>query len=608
MSRHPNHPPHRVLRAASLLLLAAALGAQATTQLQYTVDAKGSSIAEREFGLDLKVVVTAPPGESTVFEIPVWTPGSYRLRDFPERITPLGARAGNTELQVATISASAFEVRHGAVPEVEFRYRVTLRTGDRFLHASKNRRCITYEGPAVYVYVRRLLDKPCSVRFELPEGWSQASGLQPADNGAFVAKDYDQLADCMVKLGKFQSFSYESLGTKFHAIVDDEKDLQIDAKPWLDGLRAITEEGAAVFGGKYPYTDYWFLFTVGQIGDGGGLEHLNSTGIGLSRAAFVNNPASSFGICAHEFFHCWNVKRLRPIELGPFHYDRPNRTTGLWLSEGVTSYYAEVLRARAGQMTDEQFWQAAARQISSFEGTPGRRFTSSAKASFSVWDRMPNDRRVDYYGSGEVLGLLLDLQIRAATGGKQGLDHAMHAMLEQCQAQGRGLTEAEIEGACSKAAGKDLGSFFARCVSGTSVPDYAAILGAAGIDVAVDDRRETVLRGLDRSRKDAPVFTDFRAMESSGGGDPAPLSGRVRSIDGKPVANGEDAGAAVAAAIAAGKTSVAVDYERSNGVTATANAALEERNRPRYRLTLQADPGPEKLAVRQGITASRRAK
>lgn len=608
MSRLPNPPLHRALRVLSLLLIATALRAQTTTQLHYTVDAKGSSIAEREFALDLKVVVQAPPGESTVFEIPVWTPGSYRLRDFPERIAPLGARAGTSEVPVEKISATAFEVRHGAVPEVEFRYRVTMRTGDRFLHSSKNRRCITYEGPAVYVYVRRLLDKPCTVRFELPEGWSQASGLQAASNGAYTAKDYDQLADCMVKLGKFQSFTYESLGTKFHAILDDEKDLQIDSKPWLEGLQAITEEGAAVFGGKYPYSDYWFLFTVGPIGDGGGLEHLNSTGIGLSRASFVNNPASSFGICAHEFFHCWNVKRLRPIELGPFHYDRPNRTTGLWLSEGVTSYYAEVLRARAGQMTPDQFWQAAARQISSFEGTPGRSFTSSAKASFSVWDRMPNDRRVDYYGSGEVLGLLLDLQIRAASGGKKGLDDAMHAMLEHCQTQGRGLTEAEIEGACSAAAGKDLGSFFARCVFGTAIPDYATILGAAGIDVAVEDRRETVLRGLDRSRKDAPVFTDLRAMETSGGGDPAPLSGRVRAIDGKPVTNGDEAAAAVTAAITAGKTSVAVDYERSNGVTATVNAALEERNRPRYRLTLQADPGPAKLAVRNGITASRRAK
>ena len=178
MSRSTHSLPHHALRAASLLLLALPLFAQAGAPLQYTVDATGASIAEREFTLDLKVVVPAPVGDSTVFEIPVWTPGSYRLRDFPERITPLRAGTGNRELGVEKISPTAFEVRHGAVPEVQFSYRVTLRTGDRFLHASKNRRCITYEGPAVYVYVRRMLDKPCSVRFTLPDGWSQASGLQ----------------------------------------------------------------------------------------------------------------------------------------------------------------------------------------------------------------------------------------------------------------------------------------------------------------------------------------------------------------------------------------------------------------------------------------------
>lgn len=597
----------RSLAIALWLLLSATAFAQGESQLHYTIDAKGASITEQEFTLDVALRVEAPIGESTTFECPVWTPGSYRLRDFPERITSLSAHVNNREVPITKISAAAWEVAHGAAEAVVLRYRVTMRKGDRFLHASPQRRCITYEGPAVYLYVRRLLTAPCSVHFQLPEGWSQASGLVQASDGSFTAKNYDVLADCLVKIGKFQTFEYESLGAKFHVILDDEHDLDIESKPWLDGLRAITEEGAAIFGGKYPYSDYWFLFTVGALGDGGGLEHLNSTGIGLGRKAFQNNPTSSFSICAHEFFHCWNVKRLRPSELGPFHYDRPNRTTGLWLSEGVTSYYEEVLRVRGGLMTAPQFWQSAGRTISSFEAMPARHYTSSAQASFGVWDRMPADRRLDYYTSGQVLGLLLDLQIRAASGGNRGLDDAMAAMLQQCEATGRGLSETEIETACSTAAGTDLGSFFARCVRGTMVPDYVTIFAAAGIDSLIEDHPDTVLRGLDRSRKDAPTFTDLRGMEVSGGGDPAPLSGRLRAIDGKPIANSTDADVAVKAAIADKKTSVAVEYERANGITAKVNAVFEARNRPKISLTLRANPSPEQLRVRLGVTQSRRA-
>src|SRR5262249_47190723 len=153
--------------------------------------------------LQVTMRIDAPPGERTVFEAPVWTPGSYRLRDFPQRIAPVSARAGERALAVSKLSPRSWEILHGPAAWVEPSYRVTVRNGDRFLHPGKQRRCLTYEGPAVYLYVQQLLSAPCTVTFTLPDGWSQASALAAGSDGSFAADDYDVLADCMVKLGRF---------------------------------------------------------------------------------------------------------------------------------------------------------------------------------------------------------------------------------------------------------------------------------------------------------------------------------------------------------------------------------------------------------------------
>ena len=579
--------------------------ARAQDAIRYTVHAKDAG-DRNEIGLEVAVRVERPVGNSTQFWMPVWTPGSYRYREFPDRVTVQGASAGDTQLEVHRTDRGKWLVEHGAVDAVEFRYAVRLLPNDRFMDPSHDRRAITYEGPAVYVTVPTRVQSPCTVRFEVPEGWQSASGLRAGEDGTFHAANYDVLADCPVKLGVFQRFEFQSLGKPVAAVVDCAEDLQFDHQRWLAGLQAITDEAGSIFGG-HPFDHYVFLFTLSRTGGGGGLEHLNSTAIGHSRALFQRNPSTTYGISAHEFVHTWNVKRLRPVELGPFAYDRANRTTGLWLSEGVTSWYGDVLMARAGHTPVEQFWREQAAGIAGWENTPGRAHTSPMRASWLVWERQAPDRKVDYYGAGQVLGMLLDLQIRHATGNRRSLDDAMAAMVDACEKLGRGLTEQEIATHLSGTAGTDLSGFLARHADGTLTPDYATILGHAGIEyVATTTPRPAFLRGIDGTRKESVAFTDFETLDRLAPTDAMVLSGLVRKLDGQPMSGMEAVDQAVAAAVADGRKWIEVEYESANGRTHKAMARVEQHVRTRVELRLRPDATEAQLAVRDGITAPRR--
>lgn len=605
--------PFAVRRSVLVLaaVLTAPLCAQESTIVRYTLRATTTQATNGLIPLEVDVDVMWPSHPTVVFEVPVWTPGSYRLRDFPERITPLSAtaepkRPDKRDLPIQRLSRTAWAVEPGDAVEISFRYRVDLKPGDRFMDPADDRRCLTFEGPAVWLGVHDHLDAPCFVDFQLPEGWSVGTGLPMQKN--YGAKDYDELVDCPVKLGVFQKFGFQAAGMQVDVFLDGgPKDLEFDSTKWLAGLQRIVEEGNAVFGGA-PCERYAFLYTASNGGGGGGLEHLYSTAIGLDRRGFVRNPASSFGVSAHEFFHVYNVKRLRPVELGPFRYDRENRTTGLWLSEGVTSYYGAVLQARAGQQTPQGFWQGMGRAIATLENDHARHYTSSEMASWRVWDKQPSDRVVDYYGSGTVLGLLLDLQIRAGSHDTKSLDDALSDMWLECKRTGRGLTSEQIEQACTQAAGVDLSGFFAAHVRGTVVPDYGRILALAGLKYEAKERsRKNVLRGAELGRKQL-AFRDWTWLEGSGGGDPLGAVGVLKKLDEVEVADGDAAQKVIDAAVLAGKAQVLVEYETAAGSRRSVRAALETEVQSSISVREDEQAPPEAVARRQAVTRARAAK
>ncbi|MEM7205739.1 MAG: hypothetical protein AAF628_36130, partial [Planctomycetota bacterium] len=507
-------------------------------EAHYEVRAERVEAVEGEIPLWVRLRISDPPGTRLVFEIPVWTPGSYRLRDFPDRIHEVAARGPDGPIDVMRLNRQAYELRLPPAGDVEFTYRVDLRDNDRFMMRGPKRRCLTYEGPQVYMYARGLKSVPCHVDFALPEGWEVGSGLTlDPDGSGYFADNYDFLADCPVKLGAFQKWTFESHGTPIDVVLDGPADLELDDAAWLANIQKITDVQGDLFGG-FPFARYTFLFTAAPRGVGGGLEHLTSTAIGLSAASLARSPRTGMGVTAHEFFHLWNVKRLRPRALGPFDYTRPNRTTGLWLMEGVTSYYTEVTLARCGLRSADTFWRSMARSISGLESAPGRHHTSSAMASFSVWDAKPRDRAVNYYTSGSVLGLLLDLEIRSRTDNRRSLDDFMRALYAVCRDRGHGYDDEDLVSIASTTAGADLSEWFDRYVTGTVVPDYATALGHAGMTYSGEETTRRGLRGLRTGAAGgAPIYADpdARGVEAV-----LRASGRVVELDGEPVADRDE--------------------------------------------------------------------
>ncbi|MEZ5964369.1 MAG: hypothetical protein R3F56_11030 [Planctomycetota bacterium] len=587
----PQHPNTPAARSG----FADAEETAAPLEAHYTVAARDAKGESGVIPLHLTLEVTNPPSTRTVVAIPVWTPGSYRLRPFPQHVHDLVADDGaGNELAVQRLDAQTWQIQHDRVARLRLRYRVDLHDDDRFMLRGDRRRCITYEGPAVYLYLRDHLRVPCYVRFEVPADWRVGSGLPHLEDGRYFAPDYDVLADCPVKLGQFQTFSFESHGQQVDVIVDGPGDVDFDSGAWVGNIEKVVDATGAMFGGL-PFRRYAFLFTASPGGGGGGLEHLYSTCIGVPVAQLRRSAMAAMPTIAHEFFHTFNVKRLRPVELGPFDYSRPNRSQWLWLMEGVTSYYEQVLLARAGLLTDEAFWRAAARKITVFEAMPGRAHTSSARASELVWDDVPVDRRLDYYTSGEVLGLLLDLEIRARTDNRSSLDDVMRALYRTCIDRGRGFADDEVATTVSSIARCDMREWFDMHVFGTVVPDYARILGFADLAYTESVSTELELRGLQRLGKDAG-YCDPDAVPR---GRIDLRAGVVTAVDGEAV-DGYDAVSAVVDGKAAG------DVLRLRLRTLTGevevNARVQERVRRRVRVQASETPSPGALAIRRGIT------
>ncbi len=575
------------------------------TDCDYTVRATTTTADERgRIPLEVSLRLRHPAGRWTVVEMPVWTPGSYRYRDFPERVTSISARGSSGQpLDVAQLDRSHFGIAHGAETALTIDYRVELDDQDRFMQRGPQRRCLTYEGPQVYLRVRGADDAPCTVHFDLPPDWRIASGLVETAEGSFFAADYDFLADCPVKLGVFQDWSFECAESTVRVVVDATRDLEFDHAAWLTNLRKVTEVQASLFGGL-PSEHYTFLFTASRTGHGGGLEHLTSTAIGVPVGLLLASDRAALSTVAHEFFHLWNVKRARPAALGPFDYGRANRTTMLWLCEGVTSYYTTVTMARAGLSSEEEFWNAMAGRISAFESTPARRHVSSSMASDRVWDELPTDRNLSYYTSGQVLGLLLDVQIRSATANTRSLDDLMRALFRECMADDRGYEDADVERLLLQLTGLDFTPWFDAHVRGTQVPDYAGILASAGVVFSESRSERFALRGLHEVRND-----DLRIpwwIDPNAGSDRNRMrsQGRIVALDGAPIATSEDVQNWLESRDESGTARVALLGPGDRELEVTATVEAQPRVRAHLEL-LDADsidpPEPTALAIRRGI-------
>jgi predicted metalloprotease with PDZ domain len=271
-------------------------------------------------------------------------------------------------------------------------------------------------------------------------------------------------------------------------------------------VKKIVETEVELMGGEIPYHDYTFILHL-RANTGGGLEHLNSTALGYPRFGFIPEPkernegVNSAGpnavntrtyrgflsLVAHEFFHLWNVKRIRPDALGPFDYTKENYTKSLWVAEGITDYYARLVLRRAGLISEREFLKENAKAFQTLQNTPGRLVMSAEDASFDSWikyyrqDENSVNSQVDYYDKGAILGLLLDLEIRRQSKGAKSLDDVMRYLYAEFYKHGRNYTPEDFQKACELMAGSSLEQFFAKYVHGREELDYDAALAVAGL-------------------------------------------------------------------------------------------------------------------------------
>jgi predicted metalloprotease with PDZ domain len=517
-------------------------GRRTDPQVDYTVTVRGGD--RSAYFVDMRIANAPNPARLV---IPNWAPGAYRLMDSGQNIADVTAfdAAGGPALPVTRDSDISWTVDTRGATAIVVRYSAGLR--DRVQWERPNNRWFlrrtsgVVDGPRTYMYLDGWKLTPAHVTFRLPAGWRIATGLvATTDSTTYWAPSYDVLIDSPVLLGKFLSYTFTAGGVPHRAVVDLGGAGQPPAvrRTFVDMVQRISETGIAIFG-TAPYKDYTFIFVGGR---GGGLEHLNSTTIGVGAGVLGSNPRGAEEVTAHEFFHAWNVKRIRPVELGPFDYERPVRTVNLWVSEGVTDYYTDVILARAGLDSPADFAQAFGNAIGNHRSNPARLIVSPERASWTVWDSptVNDSYTISYYLQGQLLGFLLDLAIRDSTDNAKTLDDVMRYLFDH-HAGERGFTTPELVGAVRTATGLDFRDFWRQYVGGTTEIPWNDFLRAAGWEVrfseenAVDARIGAITPAVQGGRWRAVAAPGSAAAQAG-----LRTGDELVRVNGRPILDGSD--------------------------------------------------------------------
>ncbi len=460
------------------------------------------------FGMSISYELRMPKPQNHYFEVqmnisevnekqievklPVWTPGSYLVREFSKNINLVKAFTKDGKpLKVSKKSKNAWIIETENSKDVQVKYEVysfevSVRTP--FLDLSHG----FVSGSGVFMYVEKAMNQAGSVTIFPHESFKRISTSLSRDNSKgsgqrFLFEDYDQLVDCPIEIGNQEIFEFTAAGVLHTVAMYGEFNGNVDQIK-RDMAKIVEAETAVI--GKNPNKNYTFI--VHNVVDGqGGLEHKSSCVLSVNRWTYAGNQYVDFlNLVAHEYFHLWNVKRIRPIELGPFNYDQENYTSLLWVMEGFTSYYDELILRRTGFYTEEQFLAKLQSSINYVEGTPGSRVQPVAHASFDAWVKAyrPNENSsnttMTYYSRGSVLASLIDAMIVADSDGKKCLDHFMqHLYVTYYEGLKRGFSEAEFKAELSKFVGKNMDDFFAKYVDGTEVIPYKEFYAPVGLNV-----------------------------------------------------------------------------------------------------------------------------
>jgi predicted metalloprotease with PDZ domain len=496
----PRHFLTRRTAASALLgflLLAPQLAAARTPRLApmvYTISFKEP--ASKTFTVD--VVVPTEKRESADLMMAIWSPGFYGLQNYADKVTAIAAKAEDgTVLEIVKLTPSRWSVKTGGRPSFTLSYTVSAPRGSNLGNGVTETSAVII-GPSTYITLVEPLDgglgrstrRPAEVRLDLPAHWKGSmTSLDAAPGGKpnhYIAPDYDILADSPILAGVDLSITPFTVAGIKHYWTYLGKAEWAGAKA-AQQFTPLIEEHVRFWGGL-PFKKYAFLNIITEGGRGSGVEHLNSVAITGSGKEPADQTARfrNAAFISHEYFHAMNVKRLRPIELGPFDYEKAPVTTGLWVAEGLTSYFGDLLAARSGLGSPEDYLFLTSRHIKDLQNSPGRLVQTIQQASSQMFENIPREKRIDYYVKGPVVGLLLDAHIRKRTNGKKSMDDVMR--LEYKRYSGaRGYTEDQFEKTVSDAVGFDVNPLLQKLIATTEEVDYTEMLDWFGLRFMTGD-------------------------------------------------------------------------------------------------------------------------
>lgn len=424
--------------------------------------------------------------DTLVLKMPVWTPGYYQRLDFGKQVKNFSVTSVNGAALPFYVKDNAWKVATGENTSIHVLYEIlTSRAFVATPYLNEERGYILPAG--VCMHPSDKINLSSTLEVSPVNHWTVATGLDPLPGKTFIysAPDFDVLYDSPLLIGPIESLPAFTVGGIPHYF----KGIQLgefDKTQLMQDLQKIVQTATDLIG-HIPYSHYTFI----AIGPGaGGIEHLNNTTFSFSgnnlndRSAYLR----MLFFLTHEYFHHYNVKRIRPIELGPFDYDHGNRTNSLWVSEGISVYYEYLMVRRAGLCTDEELLDAFRKNISAFENKTGKNYQSLAQASWETWSDGPfgrvNDpinKTISYYDKGPAVALLFEFKIRHMTSNKKSLDDVMRLLYRKYYLKKqRGFTEKELRQAFEKVAGSPLDELF-DYVYTTREIDYETHLSYAGL-------------------------------------------------------------------------------------------------------------------------------
>ena len=473
-----------LLAAALLMTHADSAAAQTAVEpIRYTV----SFPAPQTHYMEVSATVPTERRADVELMMAVWTPGSYLVREYERNVEAVSAAGPDGRaLPVVKSDKNRWRVTTGGANTVTVKYRVyghemSVRTN--WIEAG----FALLNGAPTFLTLADRTPRPHEVVITPATGWAKSmTGLPEMPGGPhrYRAPDFDTLTDSPILIGNPAVYEF-MVDDKKHYLVNEGEGGIFDGARAAKDLEAIVREHRRMWG-SLPYDRYVFLNVLSEAS--GGLEHKNSTVLMGSRWATRTRRAYNtwLDLASHEFFHVWNVKRLRPVELGPFDYENENHTRSLWIAEGVTDYYADLALHRAGLITRDEYLDSLSDKIEELQTTPGRLVQSAEMASFDAWikyyrpDENSINTSISYYTKGSVVALLLDARVRKATNGARSLDDVMKAAYDK-YAGSRGYTADEFRAVAEQVAGVNLKTFWDHAVSGTGELDYQEALDTLGL-------------------------------------------------------------------------------------------------------------------------------